>query len=57
MTDPIKFSRRRLGKAALAGASLLGAPAPLRQAFAQAPANLKVALRSEEHTSELQSPC
>jgi len=44
MTDPIKFTRRGLGKSALAGATLLGAPLPLRRAFAQAPANLKVAL-------------
>ena len=44
MTDPIKFTRRGLGKSALAGATLLGAPLPLRHAFAQAPANLKVAL-------------
>ena len=44
MTNHIKFTRRTLGKTALAGATLLGAPLPLRQAFAQAPANLKVAL-------------
>src|SRR3981081_479060 len=44
MTTPIKFTRRTLGKTALAGATLLGAPLPLRHAFAQAPANLKVAL-------------
>src|SRR5712664_2589589 len=44
MTDPIKFTRRGLGKSALAGATLLGAPLPLNHAFAQAPANLKVAL-------------
>src|ERR1700704_4241460 len=44
MTDQIKFTRRTLGKTALAGATLLGAPLPLRHAFAQAPANLRVAL-------------
>jgi branched-chain amino acid transport system substrate-binding protein len=44
VTDHIKFTRRTLGKTALAGATLLGAPVPLRHAFAQAPANLKVAL-------------
>src|SRR5262245_56828633 len=38
------FTRRGLGKAALAGATLIGAPWPLRYAAAQAPANLKVAL-------------
>jgi len=39
------FSRRRLGGAALAGATLIGAPLPLRYALAQArPADLKVAL-------------
>jgi branched-chain amino acid transport system substrate-binding protein len=38
------FTRRRLGKTALAGAALLGAPLPLRHAAAQAPADLKVAL-------------
>ena len=43
MTSHIAFTRRRLGKAALAGATLLGAPMPLRQASAQA-ANMKVAL-------------
>src|SRR5712664_1706421 len=44
MTDPIKFTRRGLGKSALAGATLLGAPLPLNHAAAQAPANLKVGL-------------
>src|SRR5260370_7693021 len=38
------FPRRGLGKTAFAGATLLGAPLPLRHALAQAPANLKVAL-------------
>src|SRR5471032_1509068 len=45
MTDGARFTRRHLSKAALAGASLIGAPLPLRYASAQsAPANLKVAL-------------
>ncbi|HEX9558602.1 MAG TPA: hypothetical protein VF991_19070, partial [Reyranella sp.] len=44
MTQHITFTRRRLGTAALAGATLIGAPLPLRQAAAQAPANLKVGL-------------
>jgi branched-chain amino acid transport system substrate-binding protein len=44
MTRHDRFIRRHLGKAALAGAALLGAPMPLRHAAAQAPANLKVAL-------------
>ena len=44
MTDPIKVTRRGLGKSDIAGATLLGAPLPLRHAWAQAPANLKVAL-------------
>ncbi len=44
MTNHLKFTRRTIGKSALAGAALLGAPLPLRHAFAQAPANLKVAL-------------
>ena len=44
MTSRNTFTRRRLGKTALAGATLIGAPLPLRQAAAQAPANLKVAL-------------
>jgi len=38
------FTRRRLGKSALAGAALLGAPLPLRHAAAQAAGDLKVAL-------------
>ncbi|MBV8392997.1 MAG: ABC transporter substrate-binding protein [Alphaproteobacteria bacterium] len=42
MTDRT-FTRRRLGRTALGGASLLAAPVPLRHAFAQA-ADLKVAL-------------
>src|SRR5690242_15095636 len=44
MTSRNHFTRRRLGKAAIAGATLIGAPLPLRYANAQAPANLKVAL-------------
>ena len=44
MTRHITFTRRRLGKAALAGATLIGAPMPLRQASAQAAGNLKVGL-------------
>ena len=44
MTRHDRFTRRHLGKAALAGATLLGAPMALRHAAAQAPANLKVAL-------------
>ncbi len=45
MTDRNQFTRRLLGKAALAGATLIGAPLPLRQGFAQTgPANLKVGL-------------
>src|SRR5262245_27237937 len=44
MTSRNKFTRRRLGQAALAGATLIGSPLPLRYAAAQAPANLKVAL-------------
>ncbi|MDP1750309.1 MAG: ABC transporter substrate-binding protein, partial [Reyranella sp.] len=40
-----QFTRRRLGKVALAGATLIGAPMPLRHGFAQTgPANLKVGL-------------
>src|ERR1700722_19982916 len=54
MTDHINFTRRGLGKSALAGATLVGAPLPLRRAFAQAPANLKVALLLP--TSALQAP-
>src|SRR3984893_490176 len=43
MTDRISFTRRRLGRTALAGAALIGAPFPLR--YAQAgPTDLKVAL-------------
>jgi len=38
------LTRRHVGRAAIAGAVLTGAPLPLRHAFAQAPANLKVAL-------------
>jgi len=45
MTDKTRFTRRHLSKAALAGATLIGAPLPLRYASAQsAPANLKVAV-------------
>jgi len=45
MTDRNRFTRRHLGKAALAGASLIGAPLPLRHALAQSAAgDLKVAL-------------
>jgi branched-chain amino acid transport system substrate-binding protein len=44
MTSRNNITRRRLGQAALAGATLIGAPLPLRYAAAQAPANLKVAL-------------
>src|SRR5258707_2369554 len=44
MTNRIKFTRRTLGKTALAGATLLGRPVPLAPGFAQAPANLRVAL-------------
>ncbi|WIM09805.1 ABC transporter substrate-binding protein [Enhydrobacter sp.] len=45
MTDRSRVTRRRLGRASLAGAALLGAPLPLRYALAQSgPANLKVAL-------------
>ena len=40
-----RFTRRRFGHAAAAGAAVLGAPLPLRFASAQsAPANLKVGL-------------
>ena len=38
------ITRRRLGGAAIAGATLIGAPMPLRFANAQAPAILKVGL-------------
>src|SRR5215813_8018062 len=44
MTAHNNFTRRRLGKSALAGAALLGAPLPLRHAAAQAAGDLKVAL-------------
>jgi branched-chain amino acid transport system substrate-binding protein len=44
MTNQNRISRRTLGRAALAGAAVLGAPLPLRHAYGQAPANLKVAL-------------
>src|SRR5258707_819218 len=44
MTGRITFTRRRLGKTALAGATLIGAPLPLRHASAQTTGNLKVAL-------------
>jgi branched-chain amino acid transport system substrate-binding protein len=45
MTDKVRFTRRHLSRAALAGATLIGAPLPLRYAAAQSgPANLKVAL-------------
>jgi branched-chain amino acid transport system substrate-binding protein len=45
MTTRSAITRRRLGQAAIAGATLIGAPLPLRFASAQsAPANLKVAL-------------
>ncbi len=43
MTNRTTFTRRTFGRAA-AGATLLGAPLPLRYGFAQSPANLKVAL-------------
>jgi branched-chain amino acid transport system substrate-binding protein len=44
MSNRNRFTRRGLGRAAIAGATLIGAPLPLRHAFAQAPANLKVGL-------------
>ena len=44
MTTRAKFTRRTFTRSASAGAALLGAPMPLRHAFAQAPANLKVGL-------------
>ncbi|UYN96312.1 MAG: ABC transporter substrate-binding protein [Enhydrobacter sp.] len=44
MTNHNRYTRRRFGRAALAGATLLGAPLPLRYAHGQTPANLKVAL-------------
>ncbi|MBS0547703.1 MAG: ABC transporter substrate-binding protein [Proteobacteria bacterium] len=43
MTNRIKFTRRSFGRA-VAGASLLSAPMPLRYALGQAPAAVKVAL-------------
>ena len=55
MTGRKTFTRRRLGQSALAGAALLGAPLPLRDAFAQgAPANLKVCAGSRrDHAAGL----
>jgi branched-chain amino acid transport system substrate-binding protein len=44
MTSRKTFTRRYLGQTALAGATLIGAPLPLRYAAAQATGNLKVAL-------------
>ncbi len=44
MTSRKTFTRRHLGQAALAGATLIGAPLPLRHAAAQTTGNLKVAL-------------
>jgi len=45
MTKDNRFTRRRLGRTALAGAALVGAPLPLRYALAQSgPADLKIAL-------------
>jgi branched-chain amino acid transport system substrate-binding protein len=44
MTKHTKFTRRSLGRAAVAGATLLSAPMPLRYALGQAPAAVKVAL-------------
>jgi branched-chain amino acid transport system substrate-binding protein len=44
MTGRTIFTRRRLGKAALAGAALIGAPQVSRPAFAQTKGDLKVAL-------------
>ena len=44
MTSRKTFTRRTLGQTALAGATLIGAPLPLRHAAAQATGNLKVAL-------------
>jgi branched-chain amino acid transport system substrate-binding protein len=44
VTKRTSITRRRLGGAAIAGATLIGAPLPLRYAHAQAPANLKVGL-------------
>ncbi|MPZ31557.1 MAG: ABC transporter substrate-binding protein [Rhodospirillales bacterium] len=44
MTSRKTFTRRHLGQTALAGATLIGAPLPLRYAAAQTAGNLKVAL-------------
>ena len=44
MTKRSAITRRDLGRAALAGAAVVGAPLPLRFAHAQAPGNLKVAV-------------
>ena len=45
MIKRISIGRRRLGQAALAGATLIAAPMPLRYGFAQTrPADLKIAL-------------
>jgi branched-chain amino acid transport system substrate-binding protein len=44
MTSRKTFTRRTLGQTALAGATLIGAPLPLRHAAAQTTGNLKVAL-------------
>jgi branched-chain amino acid transport system substrate-binding protein len=44
MTSRKTFTRRALGQTALAGATLIAAPLPLRYAAAQATGNLKVAL-------------
>ena len=44
MTSRKTFTRRTLGQTVLAGATLIGAPLPLRYAAAQATGNLKVAL-------------
>ncbi|SKA16621.1 amino acid/amide ABC transporter substrate-binding protein, HAAT family (TC 3.A.1.4.-) [Enhydrobacter aerosaccus] len=45
MTNQIRFTRRHLGRAALAGAAVIGAPLPLRHALAQSGSgDLKVAV-------------
>jgi branched-chain amino acid transport system substrate-binding protein len=44
MTSRKTFTRRTLGQTALAGATLIGAPLPLRYAAGQTTGNLKVAL-------------
>jgi branched-chain amino acid transport system substrate-binding protein len=44
MTNSTKFTRRSLGRAAVAGATLLSAPMPLRHALGQAAEKVKVAL-------------